>query len=309
MSLESLKNRKCIIPAIATMLNDDESFDEKAQRKLVNLLISQGADGFYVGGSTGEAPLLSTEIRKQLLKAVVEEVNGRVPVIAYVGYIDTQRTIEMSQYAKEIGADGISSVPPYYYGFSYDEIIAFYENIARSTEIPLIVYYIPNIGGLKLDYFEKLLSINGIEGVKWTSPNHFELQQVKKIAGEKLVFSGMDEQFVSGLMMGGNGVIGSTYNIGMDVYRKVLDAYLSGDLEQTRQRAYDANLLLCELLKNGSYLPSLKACLSMSGIGSKTMRRPFKTLSEMECEELKERILRLKSNELLSNSAFISNLK
>lgn len=290
MKLESLKNRKTIIPAIATMLMEDESFDEAAQRQLVNTLLEEGADGFYVGGSTGEGPLLSTEMRKMVIKTVVEEVAGRVPVIAYIGYIDTERSIRLARYAKEVGADAISSVPPYYYNFCIEDVIKFYEDIAGSVDLPLIVYYIPGMGGLKVEYFERLLAIPNVKGVKWTAPNHYELSQVKQLAGEKLVFSGMDEQFVSGLFMGADGVIGSTYNVAMKLYRPVLDAYLEHDLEKTRQMAVKANEFLSELLKGGNYIPSLKACISLKGIGTGTMRRPFTTLSEEAREDLRRRL-------------------
>lgn len=290
MGIEILKNKKTIIPAIVTMLKKDESFDESAQRKLVNHLLEQGAEGFYVGGSTGEGPLLSTEIRRAVIKTVVEETKGRVPVIAYIGYIDTIRSIELARYAQAVGADAISSVPPYYYNFAIDDVVKFYADIASSVEIPLIVYYIPGMGGLKVEYFERLLAIPNVEGVKWTAPNHYELSQVKKIAGNKLVFSGMDEQFVSGILMGADGVIGSTYNVAMKEYRKVLETYLGGDIKKTKDLADEANLFLSELLKEGKYMPNLKACIELAGIGTRTMRRPFVTLSDEECKELKMRI-------------------
>lgn len=293
MALELLKNKKTIIPAIATMLREDESFDETSQRALVRSLLEKGAEGFYVGGSTGEGPLLSTEIRKAVIKTVVEEATGRVPVIAYIGYIDTERSIMLAKYAEEVGADAVSSVPPYYYNFCFNDVVKFYEDIAASVDLPLIVYYIPGIGGLKVDYFERLLAIPNVAGVKWTASNHYELSQVKKIAGDKLVFSGMDEQFVSGIFMGADGVIGSTYNVAMDQYRCILDSYLKGDMDKTRELAEKANDFLSELLKKGNYLSSLKACIASQGIGTRTMRRPFSTLSEEAYEDLIRRLLAL----------------
>lgn len=293
MKLDSLKNKKTIIPAIATMLKADESFDEAAQRELVRTLLEEGADGFYVGGSTGEGPLLSTDMRRAVIKTVVEETAGRVPVIAYIGYIDTERAISLAQYAKEVGADAISSVPPYYYNFCIDDVIKFYEDIAASVDIPLIVYYIPGMGGLKVEYFERLLAIPNVGGVKWTAPNHYELSQVKKLAGEKLVFSGMDEQFVSGIFMGADGVIGSTYNVALNLYRPVLDAYLRSDIEETNTLAVKANEFLGGLLRGGNYMPSLKACISLKGIGTRTMRRPFTTLSDEAYEDLRKRLAAL----------------
>jgi len=291
MILEELKQKKTIIPAIATMLKADETFDEAAQRALVRMLLAEGADGFYVGGSTGEGPLLPDRIRRDVIRTVVAETAGRVPVIAYVGYIDTLRSIELAKYAEEVGADAVSSVPPYYYNFAIDNVVEFYADIADAVDIPLIVYYIPGLGGLKVEYFERLLAIPNVAGVKWTAPNHYELSLVKQMAGEKLVFSGMDEQFVSGIFMGADGVIGSTYNVAMKQYRELLLAYESGDLTKTGVLASSVNRLLGELLKGGNYLPSLKSAISHRGIGTRTMRRPFKTLTDDEHTNLGKRLL------------------
>ena len=106
-----------VIPAMITSFNKDESINKEGIRKTVNYLISERVDGLYITGSTGETFLMSQEEKKQAIEIIVEEVNGRVPVIAHIGSIGTKITTELGQYAEKVGVDSLSALPPFYMVF------------------------------------------------------------------------------------------------------------------------------------------------------------------------------------------------
>ena len=105
-------NIKGVIPAMITSFNNNESINKEGIRKTINHLISEKVDGLYITGSTGETFLMSQEEKKQAIEIIVEEVNGRVPVIAHIGSIGTKITTELGQYAEKIGVDALSALPP-----------------------------------------------------------------------------------------------------------------------------------------------------------------------------------------------------
>ena len=122
-----------VIPAMITSFNKDESINKEGIRKTINYLISKKVNALYITGSTGETFLMSQDEKKQVIEIIVEEVNGRVPVIAHIGSIGTKITTELGQYAEKIGVDALSALPPFYYGFSNDEIFSYYKDISFAT--------------------------------------------------------------------------------------------------------------------------------------------------------------------------------
>ena len=129
-----MKEIKGIIPAMVTPFDQNGEVNTDSVKKLVNVLIDENADGFYVCGSTGESLLLSLNERKLILDTVLEAVNGRVPVITQVGCIATREAVELAAHAKKAGADAVSSRPPFYYKFP--------EKSRRPTTQPL--WMLPN---------------------------------------------------------------------------------------------------------------------------------------------------------------------
>ena len=113
---------KGVFPALLTPFDKNGAINVDSVKKLVDLNVKKGVNGFYVGGSSGEGLLLTVDERKQLFKAAAEANEGRTTLIAHVGTICTDHAIEMAKYAKEVGFDAISAVAPYYYGFGYDAI-------------------------------------------------------------------------------------------------------------------------------------------------------------------------------------------
>jgi hypothetical protein len=138
----NLNEIKGVIPALVTPFNEDESLSEEKVRHLVDYLIDVGVNGFYLTGSTGEGFLMDTWERQKVVEIAIDQVKDRLPVIVHVGAISTKTTVELARHAYECGASAISSVPPFYYRFSFDEIYDYYKDISDAVPLPLIIYNI-----------------------------------------------------------------------------------------------------------------------------------------------------------------------
>ena len=133
-----------IYAALVTPYTSEGKVDYRELQKLVDYLICQGLEGFYVNGSTAEAFLLSEEERNSTIRAVVEANSGRAKVICHVGAISTEQAISFAKNAEKCGADAVSAISPFYYKFSEAEIVQYYQDIMSSTELPMFVYNFPN---------------------------------------------------------------------------------------------------------------------------------------------------------------------
>ncbi len=273
--------RFAVIPAIATMLDVNEKFDEAAQRRLVRNLLSKNVDGFYIGGATGEGFLMNSEDRKRVLSVTMEEIGGRVPMIAYTGSNDLKTAIELSEFAEKEGADAISSVRPYYGAFRSSDVMEYYTKLSESVNIPMLVY---NNSGAQLSGLSEIVDICNIKnccGIKYTLTNHYEMALVKKQIGEKFVFSGVDEMFASAMIAKADGAIGSTYSMVPELFMKIREAYENGNNKEVEKYNAIEQELITTMI-GYSYFGAMKVMLKVMGIGEKYVRRPNHMLSDGE---------------------------
>ncbi len=289
-----------VIPAIATMYDKNEEFDEAAQRKLVKNLLSKDIDGFYIGGATGEGFLMAPEERKKVISVTIDEIGGKVPMIAYTGSNDLKTAIELSKFAEREGADMISSVRPYFGSFNNVMIKDYYEKLAACVNIPLIIY---NNSNAQLSDFSEIIDLCNIKnccGVKYTLPNHYEMALVKKQIGEKFVFSGVDEMIASAMIAGVDGAIGSTYNVAPELYIRIREAYETSDINMIEKYNVIEQELIHTMYKY-YYLGSLKYILEFMGIGEKYLRTPNHTLTPDEEKALVSKLRMMKEKYSISN--------
>ena len=169
MSKFNIREFKGVIPAVLTAFDKNEEIDEKGMRELISYLINKGVDGLYLTGSTGEGFTMSSEERKRVVEIVMDENTGRVPVVVHVGAIGTKLSIDLAKHAEEVGADGISSVPPFYWKFNEDQIVKYYTEIANSCSLPMIVYNVPLVGLLGMSAIKRLAAIENVKGIKYTA--------------------------------------------------------------------------------------------------------------------------------------------
>lgn len=306
----NIKDIVGVIPALITPFEEDESISEQKIRMLIENLIEQGVNGFYIAGSTGEGFLMSIEERKRVAHIAIDQVKGRVPVIVQVGTIAAKSAIELAEDAYKAGADAISSVPPFYYKFSFDEIYNYYSDVASATPLPLIVYSIPSTTGvdISLESIEKLYTIKNVKGIKYTSMNHYEMQRIKQSIGRDfMVYSGADEMCLSGILMGADGIIGSLYNVNPELYIKIYNNLIKNDIISAKHNMEIANDIIQIFLKY-NYYPSLREALKWMGLDSGRCRRPFKKLNDSEVQNLKGDLLNLKNKKCIKGIRVLDRL-
>lgn len=276
---------KKIFSALELPMYPDESLNMASLVSLIEYELSIGVEGFYCMGSSGEALLLSLDERKKALEKVLEIVNGRVPVIAHVGTIRTKDAVSLAQHAASVGADAISMIPPYYYKFSMDEIITYYEDVIQAVpNIGVIVYNIPQFTGIEFnkDNAGRLLSDERVMGIKHTSNNLYALERMKNTYPDKVFFNGFDEQFIGALAMGAEATIGTTVNVFAPLFIKARDLFLSRDVSQAFKVQGEINYCVEEMCKVGIF-SAVKYILTRRGIAAGSCRKPFHPLPQAEC--------------------------
>ena len=278
-----MKNLKGVIPALLTPFKEDGSINEDSLRRLVAANITRGVAGFYVCGSTSEVFLLKPEERKRLLEIVIDEVKGKCAVICHIGALNTEWSIEYARHAADLGVDAISSIPPFYYPFNADEILAYYIDIVSVVNLPMIVYNFPAFSGVTLtfDRVKSLREHKNIIGIKHTSTDLFQINSMKRFDPELIIFNGYDEIFLGGLAMGADGGIGSTYNVMAEKFVGIQKAFNTGNLTEAQKLQTEADDVI-RVLATMSIFNAEKYLLSLQGIPFGECRRPFKSLKKEE---------------------------
>ncbi|MCI2869037.1 N-acetylneuraminate lyase [Staphylococcus hominis] len=273
-------------------------FDENGQVKeeglkqiAKNAIEVEQLDGLYVNGSSGENFLISKEQKKQIFKVVKEAVGNDVKLIAQVGSLDLNEAIELGKYATNLGYDALSAVTPFYYPFSFEEIKQYYFDIIEATQNKMIIYAIPDLTGvnISINQFEELFDNEKIVGVKYTAPNFFLLERIRKAFPDKLILSGFDEMLVQAVISGVDGAIGSTYNVNGRRARQMYDLAREGKVEEAYKIQHDTNNIIETVLSMGIY-PTLKEILKTRGIDGGVPKRPFSPFNEANRKELNQLI-------------------
>ena len=274
-----------IYPALLTPFYENGNINYAALRQLVEMNIKKGVAGFYVCGSTAEAFMLSTEQRKSILEAVVDQTAGRAQIIAHVGTISQNTACELARHACSCKVDAVSSIPPFYYGFPFDCIKRYYFALADVSDVPVLVYHFPANSGVQLtvDHVRQFLEDERFLGIKFTSNDLFMLSQIRMLKEDAVIFNGYDEIFLSGLAAGANGGIGSTYNFMAEKFIRIKALFEAGRMEE-------ANRVIVALAKLG-VMPAEKAALTLMGIDMGECLPPFQRLDGEQIAFLKKVLL------------------
>jgi 4-hydroxy-tetrahydrodipicolinate synthase len=291
MKCESLLKEACImkklvkgiISAMVTAMNEDESLNEKEIRNQVNRQIAAGVDGVFCLGTNGEAYILSEEEKYRIISIVVDEVNGRVPVYVGTGCPGTADTIRLSKKAKDLGADVLSIISPYFAAISQKEIYNHYSEIASSVDMPIVMYNMPARTGNNVapETVEKLSQIRNIVGMKDSSGNFDNmLQYIEKTDTETFsVLSGNDSLILWNLLAGGAGGITAVSNIYPKTMVSIYQNFLKGDIAGAKL-AQDSIRPIRNCFKYGNPNTITKKATNLSGYPVGPCRRPFNDLSE-----------------------------
>ncbi|MBB3322612.1 dihydrodipicolinate synthase family protein [Atlantibacter sp. RC6] len=276
-----------IISAVITPMHADESVNYAALETLAHAQLARGVEGFYCCGSSGEGPLLRFDERKQVLSMLVNAAAGKVPVIAHVGTPRTQDAVELAKSAEQDGASAVSLVPPYYYKYSREEIIAYYRRVLDAISIPVILYNIPQFTGVELDSLtaEALLGDEQVLGVKHTSHNLYSLERMIARYPDKVFFNGFDEIFLSSLSAGATATVGTTVNLQPELFLALRNAFRQGDIPKAQRLQQQINEVVESLVARGVF-QSAKYLAGKGVVDTGPTREPFVALTATQREEL-----------------------
>jgi N-acetylneuraminate lyase len=269
-------------------------------------LLKDKVDGVFVCGSTGECRYMTVKERKRVLDAWMKEVKGKMLVISQIGGCSPEdpkksqeESIELGKYAVSKGVDAIGSIAPYDMPFADAKaLVDFFEPIAKAVApVPFYYYHIPAITHLNVSMVEFLKEgekrMPNLNGIKFTSNNFMEMMECVRYGNGKFnILNGYDEMLLSGLVMGAQGGVGSTYNYDYPVYRKMMDAFKKGDIEAAREAQYESIKMVEIIIPLGGGIRGGKAVMKFAGLDCGNCRGPLKPFSD---EELKETEARLKA--------------
>lgn len=269
-----------ILPALATPLLSDGSPDEEGLRKLVAHQLDNGVSGFFPCGSTGEGPMLTDDAWRTVIRVVVSQVAGRVPVLANVADTGTARTIQRARQAAELGADAVVTTLPFYYVHAGDEARRFFTQVADHAPVPLFIYNVPQRTGYSLpaDLLVELAGHPDIHGVKDSAVDpilHFELID-RLHASDFTVLNGSEFFLGASVMMGGDGGLLGICNVCPKLCVELYEAAQRGDIPAVRRlQPMVSDVTKIFFTGPGSSLSGLKRAMEMLGLCGPWTSHPF----------------------------------
>lgn len=279
---------------MATPMFEDGTINEKELRNQVNRHIAAGADGIFTLGTNGEFYIMSTEEKKRVMQIVTEEANKRISIYAGTGCVGTADTIELSQAAQEIGVDALSLVTPYFAALNQNELYEHFSSVAKSVDIPIVLYNIPARAGVSIDHATVAKLANNcanIKGVKDSSGNFDNiLRYIESTDRESFsVLSGNDSLILWTLLAGGKGGITAVANVLPEIMVSIYQNYLKGDIEAARA-AQDSIRPIRDCFKYGNPNSIIKAAANIIGQPVGPCRKPFGLLSDDAIKGITETI-------------------
>ena len=264
-----------VYPAIITPFKNDE-LNLDALERFLNVLKDRNINGIVVNGTTGEAPLLDSNERIELIKKCREVLGANMILIAGTGALSTREAIKFSNDAYNAGADVLLITPPYYFKYGVNAQIEYYKDISKSIQIPIILYNIPQMIGYYIDLttIDKLVDGEKFIGVKDSSGDlQYHLDVIDLIKDRGIVFCGFDTLIPYSLLNGAKGIIAASGNLIPDKLSKIYKLILNGELKKAMtiyRRVYDI-LRACTMFG----VVAVKKLLNKAGFNVGEPRKPL----------------------------------
>ena len=283
------------IVALVTPMDQQGRLDMSALRRLVDFHLENGTGALVVAGTTGESATLKAEEFIELLGAVTGQVAGKIPVIAGTGTADTAKSIEMTQRAAELKADGVLVVTPYYNRPTQSGLLAHYGAIADASSIPVILYNVPTRTGTDLapDTALKLARHPAIAGLKEAVP---DMDRIRRLLAERpdgfVVLSGDDGTCTQAMLLGADGVISVAANVAPAKMSALCTAARAGDSESAANLAGELRELFDVMGIEPNPIPAKWVLLQMGLIGP-GIRLPLQPLAQRYHSTVRESLQKL----------------
>ena len=273
-----------------TPFTREGDLDETSLRTCVRFWLEGGVSGLVPCGSNGEAPYLSREERRKIIKTVVDEVNGKVPVVAGTGSMSTKETVLFTEDAKDVGVDAALVVTPYYFKLSGREMYEHYKVLCETVDLPIVLYSVPKFTGYSIEptLIQQLASKHeNIVGVKDSGGSIGTITETIRLVGDRIsVLAGTADVILPTLMLGGKGAVVAVANAFPKMCAELYDAFKRSDYEKASGLQRQVAYLNDVLVKRYNQLSSIKEALKLLGLPAGYPRRPALPLKDDEKSDI-----------------------
>jgi len=285
-----------VFPPMITIFTSDFEVDEEATREHIDWLIEKGASGMIPCGSTGEFPSMTADEQRKVIEFTIDQVNGRVPVVAGTSSTFTAEAVELSKFAEDAGADGVLVVPPFYYKSTEEEIYQHYKAISDAIDLPVMLYNNPWVCGTYVEppLVERMAKDGILDYVKET---HGDLayvhESIQRCGDDITLFFGRDENSFEALVVGAEGWVSGAANLVIEKEAEMFRLLKSGSLDEAKKVYFDILPFFYLTERKGRWIARVKAGLKMLGRDVGDPKPPLLPLNEEEREELRQIMVKI----------------
>lgn len=290
------KPLKGLIASVFTPMKEDGALNPEMTGPIVSHLKKNKITALYVCGTNGEGPSLSAAERMLTAESYLMAANGKLPVIVQVGHNSLTEAARLAEHAQKAGADALAAFPPSYYKIGSVELLleCLMKISSAAPDIPFFYYHIPQTNRVDLDMLEFLRKsayfVPNLAGIIYRGLWTHEYQVCLEFQdGRFSMLFGGDEMLTSGLAAGAKGVVGSTFNFAAPLYNRILSAFRSRDLEETR-RWQSIAITMVRILKQFRCQAAFKGAMNLIDLDCGPCRLPLQTLTPKELDSLKMKL-------------------
>lgn len=265
-----------VFPAATTQFNEDLSIDIDATQRVQDALVNDGVTGLIILGTCGENNSLDADEKRTVLKAAVETVKGRVPVVTGVSELDTRRAVAYAKDAEKLGADGLMVLPAMVYVPKPEELVAHFKAVAQATSLPIMLYNNPPAYRVTItnEVLAQLADVPNIQAVKESAPDSRRFTDLINAFGDRFdVFAGLDDVALEGLMLGAKGWVSGLTSAFPQESVQLVAAAERGDWNEAR-RIYRWFMPLLHLDAEHDLVQTIKLAEQIMGRGNERVRMP-----------------------------------
>ncbi len=279
---------KGVFPALTTKFTADDKLDLPLFEKNLQAQLAAGVNGIVLGGTLGEASVLTTNEKETLVKFAIEKVNGKVPVVINIAEGSTREALQQAEYAKAWGAQGLMILPPMRYKSDHRETVTYFKTIADSTELPIMIYNNPVDYKIDvtLDMFAELVACKNINAVKESTRDVTNVTRMRNRFGDRFrILCGVDTIAMEELCLGADGWVAGLVCAFPKETVTIYNLVKAGKIEEAA-KIYRWFMPLLELDIHPKLVQYIKLAETQAGIGSENVRAPRLALVGKEREEV-----------------------
>ena len=258
-----------MLPALVTPLTSTGELDVPSAERLIDHLYRKGVGGLYLTGSTGEGIWLDANVRREIVELAVHMSANRGTVVVHIAAVQSSLAMNLADHAARVGADAVSSIPPFAGGYNWGEVYEYYSELCINSPLPVVAYYIPGLTGQAygVEQLATLLELPNLVGFKSTESNLYLMQRLlARFHEDQIMYNGCDELLSLAIALGAHGGIGTTYNFMPDLILEIDRLTRAGNFAEAIVAQKQANEVIEMLLAGGQGLAASKQILYWQGL-------------------------------------------